>query len=664
MPTAPWCRPEIYEFFDRWRRTCLGRDGALFSEGVVWSDENLGTLQTTLGAEMLGSGTFFEKLRAQLASHPPVVRQLGVEIVYVEYLGELDTNGATKQRNLGALLDVLPDGVTMPDQLREILDGGIASFGPGKRYRDAYVRFLLKLARRAKRLVRETGPEALDDPWRFREVVGAVRTTTDGLQANAVLHACFPDEFDVMISGRHREKLLGCFADAPLVAEADDEDRKLLAVRELLASAVPEAIDDPYADAVRAMWDSPDSSEWNDLVARIGAELPRVTDDGTAPHEGMPDADADLVERLQGILGAAHGWDQILREAAVRVAARGTTVGSWGALVPALRSAADALPASARGGDFAAGVARSVTGPPRASGLRPVTAELASELLMKQSWLQRLVDQLAARRQVVLYGPPGTGKTWLARRIAAHAFEPDDVRLIQFHPSYTYEDFVEGYRPTTESGVLTYSLVQGPLRELSERANERPEHPHLLIVDEINRGNLPKIFGELYFLLEYRDQPLRLQYSGHEAFRLPANLYIVGTMNTADRSIALLDAALRRRFAFIELSPQAEPIEGLLERWLERHGLDPEPAVLLETLNAMLIEADGDRDLAIGPSYFMDRHGTAPDVETVWQYDILPLLAERFHAIAQEVPSRFGLEAVRREATLRADAIDPTSATP
>src|SRR3954470_7342086 len=200
MPRATWCRPEIYEFFDRWRRTCLGRDGGLFSGGVVWSDENLQVLQTTLGVELLGSATFFEKLRTQLESHPPVVRQLGVEIVYVEYLGERDTSAATKQTNLGTVLDVLPEGVTMPDDLREILDGGIASYGPGKQYRDVYVRFLLKLARAAKRVGRESGPEALDEPWRFRDLVGAVRTTTDGLEANAVLHACFPNEFDVMIS--------------------------------------------------------------------------------------------------------------------------------------------------------------------------------------------------------------------------------------------------------------------------------------------------------------------------------------------------------------------------------------------------------------------------------------------------------------------------------
>jgi 5-methylcytosine-specific restriction protein B len=154
---------------------------------------------------------------------------------------------------------------------------------------------------------------------------------------------------------------------------------------------------------------------------------------------------------------------------------------------------------------------------------------------------------------------------------------------------------------------------------------------------------------------------LRLQYSSDEEFKMPPNVYVVGTMNTADRSIALLDAALRRRFAFVELSPQVEPVHGLLQRWLGRHELDPEPAVLLDTLNQLLMEADGDRDLAIGPSYFMSQLGTAPDLETVWEYDILPLLVERFYGTGEDVPARFGIEAVRQEAARRADAVDPTA---
>ena len=102
----------------------------MFSDDSVWTAEHLRTLQPTLGAALLGSGTFFEKLRTQLASHPPVVRQLGVEIAYLEYLGERDTGAATKRTNLGALFDLVPEGVTMPDDLSEILDGGIASYGP------------------------------------------------------------------------------------------------------------------------------------------------------------------------------------------------------------------------------------------------------------------------------------------------------------------------------------------------------------------------------------------------------------------------------------------------------------------------------------------------------------------------------------------------------
>ncbi len=285
---------------------------------------------------------------------------------------------------------------------------------------------------------------------------------------------------------------------------------------------------------------------------------------------------------------------------------------------------------------------------------------------MPQSWLQATLDLLIERRQLVFYGPPGTGKTFLARKLAHHVCaDPADMRLIQFHPSYSYEDFVEGYQPrTAPDGTLTYELVDGPLRELSRQAQDHPERPHVLLIDEINRGNMAKVFGELYFLLEYRDEPLRLQYSSHETFRLPSNLLLIGTMNTADRSIALLDAGLRRRFSFVELTPNATPVEGLLERWLERHELDPEPGVLLDTLNSMLIEADGDADRAIGPSYFLTRHGGAPDLEAIWRHDLSPLLEERFHGSGRNVKADFGLERVQAEAARRAASGTEAAAPP
>jgi 5-methylcytosine-specific restriction protein B len=185
---------------------------------------------------------------------------------------------------------------------------------------------------------------------------------------------------------------------------------------------------------------------------------------------------------------------------------------------------------------------------------------------------------------------------------------------------------------------------------MAERAQADPAHPYVLIIDEINRGNVPKIFGELLFLLEYRDERIPLQYSPGEPFGLPRNLYIIATMNTADRSIALVDAALRRRFYFVPFMPTEEPVKGVLRGWLEKHGLDEEPALLLDALN----ERIDDGEMAIGPSYFMGPGGAAPDLDRVWKHAIIPLLEEHYYGTNRDIAGDFGLDALRK--ALRAPA--------
>ena len=233
---------------------------------------------------------------------------------------------------------------------------------------------------------------------------------------------------------------------------------------------------------------------------------------------------------------------------------------------------------------------------------------------------------------MIFYGPPGTGKTYLAKALARHLTEDGAVRLVQFHPSYTYEDFFEGFRPKSAdggTGALTFELTPGPFRLFAEAAKANPTTPYILIIDEINRANLAKVFGELYFLLEYRDEAISLQYSPKEEFTLPENLFVIGTMNTADRSIARIDTAMRRRFAFIELDPRIPPVRGLLARWLASRELPDEAALLLDALNARL----GRRGRGDRPSYLMkpaiyDR----PDgLDRVWQYEIMPLLEDLFY---------------------------------
>ncbi|MFJ9952575.1 DUF4357 domain-containing protein [Kitasatospora sp. NPDC091207] len=282
--------------------------------------------------------------------------------------------------------------------------------------------------------------------------------------------------------------------------------------------------------------------------------------------------------------------------------------------------------------------------------LPPVHDSLAEELLVDGThWLEEVRELLWEERQLVFYGPPGTGKTYLAIKLAEHfGGGPEQVKLVQFHPSYAYEDFFEGFRPVEdpETHEVAFRLTAGPLRELADLASrEGNRHvPHFLIIDEINRANLAKVFGELYFLLEYRRKSVRLTYSGDD-FALPPNLFVIGTMNTADRSIALVDAAMRRRFAFVELSPRIEPTAGLLARWSEREQAGPEPARLLNALN----ERIGDPDFAIGPSYLM-KPGIQEDarLRRVWRTKILPLLEEHHYGEGEDIEARYGLDALRK----------------
>lgn len=297
--------------------------------------------------------------------------------------------------------------------------------------------------------------------------------------------------------------------------------------------------------------------------------------------------------------------------------------------------------------------------------LSPADEKLARELHMPQASLQEIIDLLASRQQIVLYGPPGTGKTFVAKALARHVIGPDDrsrMQLVQFHPSYAYEDFFEGYRPDlTAGGEATFSLQEGPLARIAREARENPGAPYVLIVDEMNRANLAKVFGELYFLLEYRNESINLQYRPDVAFRLPRNLFIIGTMNTADRSIALLDAAMRRRFSFVELHPDEAPVSGVLGAWLKEKNMSPQRAELLKTLNELI--EDQDRDMRIGPSYLMRAEAeTDEGLARVWKYDILPLLEEHYYGrlSRSDIHKRFGLDAIRsgtsRDSELSSDA--------
>jgi len=287
--------------------------------------------------------------------------------------------------------------------------------------------------------------------------------------------------------------------------------------------------------------------------------------------------------------------------------------------------------------------------PQRELAFRPITEEAAKPLLIDQSWLQMQADLLWEYKQLMFHGPPGTGKTFLAQKLARMLADRSAVKLVQFHPSYTYEDFFEGFRPAEgKDGKIEFGLHGGPFRDLVDAARKNPSEPHILIIDEINRANLAKVFGELYFLLEYRNETINLLYSNKKEFTLPPNIFVIGTMNTTDRSIAQVDAAIRRRFVFTELHPSVPPTAGLLQRWvseLEDVEHNTDAAQVLDELNHRI----GSHDLAIGPSFLMREsiYRRENGLERAWHASIMPVLAEHHHGSSANDLDRYQLATIR-----------------
>lgn len=271
--------------------------------------------------------------------------------------------------------------------------------------------------------------------------------------------------------------------------------------------------------------------------------------------------------------------------------------------------------------------------------------------------VEEALERTQVKRNLILQGAPGTGKSWLAKKLAyaligsrEKAVTRGRLRTVQFHPSLSYEDFVRGYRPTAGGGL---ALVDGIFLESVQAATVEPDRPFVLIIEEINRGNPAQILGEMLTLLEDTkrtpEDAIELAYrrEAGERIHLPRNLYVIGTMNIADRSLALVDLALRRRFAFITLEPQ---LNGAWRTWCtQRCGLDANLvdliAARLVALNRAIAEDPSlGAQYRIGHSYVTPASGSATLDGRKWfrkvaQTEIIPLLEEYWFDAPEKVAS-------------------------
>lgn len=277
-----------------------------------------------------------------------------------------------------------------------------------------------------------------------------------------------------------------------------------------------------------------------------------------------------------------------------------------------------------------------------ADASEPVNDE---EIFLEDEELEDVLRNLRRKKNVILTGPPGTGKTFIAEKLAAYIMTGADnasLTKIQFHPSYSYEDFVRGWRPSAEG----FSVSDGVLVRIASDAADNPESQHVLVIDEVNRANVTKVFGELLSLVESTKRgpkhALTLPYGGVDgegeesgpSFYLPDNVYIIGTMNTADRSIAMVDFALRRRFSFFYIKPAFASVK--FKSHLIELGL---PSTFVESLSIEMKELNDEiiRSTSLGPGYEIGHSYFLPNTaigdRREWFEDVLstelgPLLHE------------------------------------
>lgn len=737
---ARWHRsPEVLDAAQRWRDRCLLADGSIFSERRLWTLENLGYLERHFVQNLdTGTGTFLEKLEEQLRPSPAATKQLAAELMWILYLSVSENSilGGTKRLQIRQIWEwsgeALPDE---PEALGDVLDDGVANPGTGfQTHRWRELAFAIQLAQAWKRLAAGEQERLIRNPWEFARWVDAQPSGRGRQFRHMLLYLLFPDHFERVVTGSHKELILRTFLGryGGDLARVDLKDRTavdkaLYELRPALQQDHEQDVD-YYHESLRSEW--------------LGAKKPPVPHTPKPPALGVPPSQP-IPQRLgdarvwviaageggrlwadfqaQGIV--AIGWDYLgdlslytsladVLEAIRReeggnptnnanacwqfahvmepgdyvVAKQGRRMllgygvvttpyryddtrseyqhvrgvewqmaGQW-ALPPehamALKTLTEYTPYPAwlteafgrMQGQLAAqrtDVASADEGLPGSIEAPVYTREHAQkELFLSPDMFTAILDALGRKKNVVLEGAPGVGKTFVAKRIAWALLGRRDntrVEMVQFHQSYAYEDFVQGWRPRANGG---FDRQDGVFHRFCRRAAQDPQNAYVFIIDEINRGNLSKVFGELMMLVEPDKRgpefSIPLTYSPEERFYVPANLHVLGMMNTADRSLAMVDYALRRRFGFIRLEP-AFGDERFTNHLVEQ-GMDE---VLVQRITDRMTELNqviaGDvRNLGpgfqVGHSFFVPADGTEK-LDEHWyrhivEHEIRPLLRE------------------------------------
>ncbi|WP_419941202.1 AAA family ATPase [Candidatus Palauibacter sp.] len=687
-----------------WRQRCLLKEGSLFSERALWTRTNFEELRVLFvkRPEADSGPSFLEKLEKQLRSGSPDAKCLWAEMTWVYLLiANRQSRKPANKRKL--IVDIWNWSGRDFQDAHPLLDDTVLRAGVvhvGQRYNQGWMEFRFFIISMLSwfSLEPDMRSEYVDRPWEFASWLDSTEFAEGSMFRHAILFLLFPDEFESIISGKAKKKIVTYLHDSAGVGTGNMVyvDKAILAIRKRIQQEYEDGFHF-YARPVSELWQPSQADVW---FRRRFSDAERVwlMNVGAGDRDLWPawlergivtigwgelgdlgrsqqDIQNELKSRGRGEKPSqrAHflfnfGNEMKVGDIVIAVKGKKRLLG-WGEVEGDYRYDSDAswefthnrtvawrpceepvsIPERRRGisskrlTDFTphklwVRFAFWDMDRPGDTTLPIYTVEDAHEdLFFSRARLERLVTSLKNGKNLILQGPPGTGKTFIARRIAWCVIgyaDDDPIEMVQFHQSYAYEDFVQGFRPTKTGG---FDLKDGVFHRFCQRARKKPGTPHVFIIDEINRGNLSRIFGELLMLIEADKRSekygLALTYSD-DRFHVPENVHILGMMNTADRSLALVDYALRRRFAFETLEPAYGTAE--FEEYLERNGTNPD---LIRRISERMgelnekIRKDNElgRGFEIGHSYFVPGEGEETSdtwYEHVVDTQIEPLLRE------------------------------------
>ena len=709
----------ILEAADNWKQKCLLDEGSVLSSFSLWTSSNFKQLEDkNVNLTALGSGTEEESSLDQDDSTSRNVFCLWSEVVWLYYLIVDSVSQKLKLDRIRTIWE--KSGTEFPNDhwaVGDVLDRGILNPGPGYTANQRHeLTYMVALFSSWTSLPRTKREELLEDAWAFASWVGN-RTDSNRRQfRHALLYLLFPDEFEPIMSLRHKTSIVESFnkddkGDLDTASLAPiDIDKELLALTFRLREEYPDQEINYYSPPFVEVWkpeqpkprqevlpEEGSLEKWyNDLFGNADVWVIGAGEGGRLWEEFVEknivaigfEKEGDLSEYSdhrsihEALIRNGRGanpannslcaWEFVheIKIGDILVAKLGRKIIlGWGKVIgdyqydgdrPEYRNVREVEwhPCSKPIHLERNIITKTLTRFTSFKGWLKKTFDLMdngngnggvippddgidlydiSELFVEEQQFRRILASLALRKNLILQGPPGVGKTFMARRLAwclqGHK-DSSRIHLVQFHQSYSYEDFVQGYRPTEEGG---FKLRNGVFYQFCKRAEQEPTKRFVFIIDEINRGNLSRIFGELLMLIESdkrgKEYEVVLANSqDEERFSVPENIYVLGLMNTADRSLAMVDYALRRRFAFETLNPAFESRkfrEYLLEADVERDLID----LIVERFSDLNSCIRDDNDLGpgfqIGHSFFVPEESADEEwYATVIETQIAPLLHE------------------------------------